>query len=75
MREAHRIKCLALLVMLLYFTGDLMQQFSGEIGTLLFTRLERELCHKLSNEKAKGNYSPGRFNTQTRPNFEEIPTR
>jgi len=55
--------------MLPYLTGDLMQQFFGEIGKLLFTRLEHELYHKLTNEKAKGNYSPSRFNN---PNKAEL---
>ena len=60
--EAHRIKTLALLIMLPYMSAELVQKYFGEIGKLLFPRLEHELYHKLTNEKSRGNYSPSRFN-------------
>ena len=59
--EAHRIKSLAILVMLPYLTPDLVQAQFGEIGKLLFNRLEDDLYHKLVNDKAQAHYSPSRF--------------
>ena len=59
--EAHRIKSLALLVMLPYLSGEMVQSFFGEIGKLIFFRLEDDLYYKLSNEKGRSNYSPNRF--------------
>ena len=47
--------------MLPYLSGELVQKHFGEIGKLLFPRLEDALYHKLTNEKSKGNYSPNRF--------------
>ena len=60
--EAHRIKTLAVMIILPYLSAELVQKFFAEIGKLLFPRLEHELYYKLTNEKSKGNYSPSRFN-------------
>ena len=59
--EAHRIKSLALIVMLPYLSGDLVQKYLGAIGKLLFSRLEDELYYKLSEQKSRANYSPSHF--------------
>ena len=67
--EAHRIKSLALLVLLPYLPGDLVQSQFGEIGKLLFARLEDDLYYKLTNDKARANYSPSRF---ANPNKQEL---
>ena len=64
--EAHRIKTLALLVMMPYLTGEILQASFGEIGKLAFAKLEDELYHKLTNEKSKSTYSPGRFAGQSK---------
>ena len=44
--------------MLPYLTPELVQTQLGEIGKLLFARLEDDLYYKLSNEKGRANYSP-----------------
>ena len=59
--EAHRIKTLAILIMLPYMPPELVQSHFSEIGKLIFTRLEDDLYYKLSNEKGRANYSPQRF--------------
>ena len=59
--EAHRIKSLAILMMLPYLTPELVQSQFGEMGKLLFARLEDDLYNKLTNEKGRANYSPSRF--------------
>lgn len=61
--EAHKIKTLALLVILPYLTGELVQTQFGTLGNLLFSRLENELYFKLANEKTRANYSPSHFST------------
>lgn len=61
--EAHKIKTLALLVILPYMTGEMVQKQFSEVGKLLFSRLENELYFKLTNEKTRANYSPSRFST------------
>lgn len=61
--EAHKIKTLALLVMMPHMTGDIVQRQFGEVGKLIFSRLENELYFKLTNEKTRANYSPSRFAT------------
>lgn len=47
--------------MLPFLTGELIQSQLGEIGKLIFSRLEDDLYNKLTNETARGNYSPNRF--------------
>ena len=47
--EAHRIKSLALLMILPHLDGDLVQTTFDEIGKILFARLEDELYNKLTN--------------------------
>ena len=59
--EAHRIKSLAILIMMPYLSGDIIQAYFGEIGKLLFTRLHDELYYKLCDEKSRASYSPNRF--------------
>ncbi len=64
--EAHRIKSLALLIMLPYLTGELIQLYFGDIGKLLFARLEDDLYFKLQNEKGRSFYSPNKFGSQSK---------
>ena len=71
--EAHRIKALALMIMLPYLSADLVQQYFGEIGKLLFARLDDELYYKLTNDKTRGNYSPSRFGVPTRKDLARNP--
>ena len=52
--------------MLPYLTPELVQSQFGEIGKLLFPRLEDDLYYKLSNEKGRANYSPQRFGQATK---------
>ena len=59
--EAHRIKTLALCMVLPYLTGEMVQKHFAEIGRLLFTRLEDELYHRLTDGQARVKYSPNRF--------------
>lgn len=61
--EAHKIKTLALLVILPYMNGELVQTQFKTVGALLFSRLENELYFKLANEKTRANYSPSHFST------------
>ena len=67
--EAHRIKTLATLVMLPHLTGDLVQSHLGEIGKLIFSRLEDDLYHKLTSETSR-NYSPSRFGHQSKQDLQ-----
>jgi len=47
-------------------TPELVTSQLGEIGKLLFERLEVDLYHKLANEKGRANYSPNRFGNVTK---------
>ena len=59
--EAHRIKILAILTLLPFMDQECIKSNFAEIGRQTFDRLENELFCKLSNEKARGHYSPSRF--------------
>ena len=50
--------------MLPHLTAGLIQTQFGEIGKLIFDRLEIELYFKLTNQKGRSNYSPSRFGAQ-----------
>ena len=63
--EAHRLKSLALIIILPYLTGDLIQSTFNEIGKILFARLEDELYNKLTNQKSSSSYSPNRFSSHS----------
>lgn len=71
--EAHRIKSLALIVMLPYLSGDLVQKYLGAIGKLLFSRLEDELYYKLSEQKSRANYSPSHFSNSGKNDMSRNP--
>lgn len=71
--EAHRIKCIALLVALPFMSAELLRGYFAHIGRILFSRLENELYFKLTNDKTRANYSPSRFKDPCKKDFHRNP--